>query len=232
MLRTNLATRPFYNDRGIRLAIAVAVVLVVALTAFNALQILSLNRRHDDLSERADKAEAATAQLREQARVTIAASDQREIAAVQAAAREANELIDRRAFSWTDLFNRFEETLPPDVRIASVQPQVDDEGRMLVAVTLLARRTEDLYAFLDQLESTGAFSDVISRQESTTEEGLLRSVVQGYYGPTGPATISAPATSDSVGAPGNQSNGSPRGAALPAANGSSSATSPAPRSPR
>ena len=46
----------------------------------------------------------------------------------QAAAREANQLIDRRAFSWTDLFNRFEETLPADVRIVAVTPQVDTRG--------------------------------------------------------------------------------------------------------
>jgi hypothetical protein len=207
MLRTNLASKPFYNDRGIRLGIVAGVLIVAALTTFNGLQILTLNRRSGELTAREQAARVATAQFREKARITTTALDRKEIDAVQAFAREANKLIDRRAFSWTDLFNRFEETLPPDVRIAAVQPQIDDDGVMLVAVTALARRTEDLHAFLDQLEATGAFREVIARSQSTTEEGLLLAIIQGYYGPTSPeATVPGSATSDINGSSGNRSS--------------------------
>jgi hypothetical protein len=103
---------------------------------------------------------------------------------VQAAAREANRLIDRRAFSWTDLFNRFEATLPGDVRIASVTPQLDQQGRMLVAITVVSRRVEELDGFIEALEKTGAFQEVLSRQEEAQEDGTLRSVIQGYYRPS------------------------------------------------
>jgi hypothetical protein len=206
MLRTNLASKPFYNDRGIRLGIVAGIVIVAALTTFNALQILSLNRRSGELGNRVQAAEAATAQFREKARATTTALDLKEIESVQGFAREANELIDRRAFSWTDLFNRFEETLPPDVRIAAVQPQIDNDGRMLVAVTAVARRTEDLQAFLDQLEASGAFREVFARSESTTDEGLLLAVLQGYYGATNrEATVAAPAASEINGPSGNRS---------------------------
>ena len=40
------------------------------------------------------------------------------------AAREANLLIDRRTFSWTELFNQFEATLPADVRISTITPHI------------------------------------------------------------------------------------------------------------
>src|SRR5688572_29645551 len=125
MLRTNLSSKPFYNDRGIRFGILAGILIVAALTTFNGLQILSLNRRSDELAVRERAAQAATVQFREKARATTTALDRKEIDAVQAFAREANQLIDRRAFSWTDLFNRFEETLPADVRITAVQPQID-----------------------------------------------------------------------------------------------------------
>src|SRR5687768_5996542 len=173
MLRTNLSTRPFYNERAVRMGIGGVVLVTVALTVFNAFEILSLNSRNRAVVAQADASEARAATLRNQAKATEQTVNRKELEEVQAAAREANLLIDRRAFSWTDLFNRFEETLPPDVRIAAVQPQVDDDGVMLVAVTALARRTEDLHAFLDQLEATGAFREVIARSQSTTEEGLL-----------------------------------------------------------
>ncbi|MBA3269418.1 MAG: hypothetical protein H0T71_02835, partial [Acidobacteria bacterium] len=161
MLRTNLATRPFYNDRAIRFGLAVGVIMVAALTVFNVLQVVSLNRRNAELSGQAQLAETNTAQLRDKARATTQSLNNKEVDAIQMSAREANQLIARRAFSWTDLFNRFEETLPADVRITAVQPQLDEEGRLLVAVTVMARRAEDLNAFIDQLEATGAFSDLI-----------------------------------------------------------------------
>jgi len=225
VLRTNLATKPFYNDRGIRLGIVAGIVMVAALTTFNGLQILSLNRRSGELAAREQAARLVTAQLREKARATTTALDKDEIESVQASAREANGLIDRRAFSWTDLFNRFEETLPADVRIGAVQPQIDDDGRMLVAVTVVARRTEDLHAFLDQLEATGGFSDVIARNESTTEEGLLLAIIQGYYHATRPeATVPGAPASDNSGAGSNRSSAN---ATPPAAN-----AAPAPRGER
>ena len=37
MLRTNLSTRPFYNERAVHLLLALAAVIVLALTAFRSL---------------------------------------------------------------------------------------------------------------------------------------------------------------------------------------------------
>jgi len=200
MLRTNLATRPFYNERAVRLGIAAVVVIVAALTAFNAAEILTLTQKNDELASRSAAAESRARGLREQAAATRKTLDQGDITIVQAASREANLLIERRAFSWTDLFNRFEETLPASVRIAAVQPQIDEEGRMLVAVTVVSKRVEDLDAFIEELERTGAFRGVLSRQDVTEEDGGLRSVIQGYYGPEAPGTTAQPAASESDGA--------------------------------
>ena len=43
MLRTNLSTRPFYNQRAVHLLLALAGVVVVVLTAFNAIRIIALS---------------------------------------------------------------------------------------------------------------------------------------------------------------------------------------------
>jgi hypothetical protein len=206
VLRTNLSTRPFYNDRPIRVGIALAVVAVAAFSLYNGARILTLTQRNRELAERADAAEARTRELRTRADTVRKALAQEDVTVVQAAAREANLLIARRAFSWTDLFNRFEETLPADVRIATVQPQQDDQGRMLVAVTVQSRRVEDLDEFIERLEQTGAFRGVLSRQESVDESGTLLSVIQGYYTPpaVAPAGGAVPA-----GPPRNASPGQP-----------------------
>lgn len=196
MLRTNLATRPFYNDRIVRLGIVVGVLFVAALTAFNVAQVLTLNRRNDELVARAEAAEGRAQTLRDQARQIRQTLDANEVATMQAAATEANQLIERRAFSWTDLFNRFEETLPADVRVAAVGPQLDAEGRMLVVATVYSRRVEDLIEFIERLESTRAFRGLLSRQDAAEDDGTLRSVIQGYYDAKAGAAVSQPAASD------------------------------------
>ena len=202
MLRTNLSTRPFYNDRIVRVGIAAATVIVAALTAFNVAQIYTLNRRNAELVARAEAAEDRAQTLRDQAQQIRQTLDANEVATIQAAATEANLLIERRAFSWTDLFNRFEETLPADVRVASVEPQVDTEGRMLVVATVYTRRIEDLIEFIERLEETGAFRGILSRQDAAEDDGTMRSVIQGYYDSKAASVAagSKPAASDSSGA--------------------------------
>lgn len=204
MLRTNLATRPFYNDRIVRLGIVVGVLFVAALTAFNVAQVLTLNRRNDELVARAEAAEGRAQTLRDQARQIRQTLDANEVATMQAAATEANQLIERRAFSWTDLFNRFEETLPADVRVAAVGPQLDADGQMLVVATVYSRRVEDLIEFIERLESTRAFRGMLSRQDAAEDDGTMRSVIQGYYDAKAGAAVSQPAASDASGtSPGN-----------------------------
>ena len=185
MLRTNLSTRPFYNDRAVRTGLAVLALIALGLTIFNAIEILRLERAGREARQTVARNNAQARDLRQKAQVIRQSINQAALQAVQASARDANALIDRRAFSWTALLNYFQATLPPDVRIASVTPQVDDDGRMMVSIAAFARRFEDLSEFADALEATGAFSEVLSRQTSIEEDGTLRAAVQGYY--AGPA---------------------------------------------
>jgi hypothetical protein len=177
----NLSTRPFYNERLVRVVLSLGTLIVLGFTAFNVVQVLRLSSRGAEVRDQADAAEADAVRLRGQATVIRQTINREQLTIVQAAAHEANQLIDRRSFSWTDLFNRFEATLPEEVRIASVTPQIDQDGRMLVAVTVVSRRVEDLDGFIEALEKTGAFQEVLSRQEEAQEDGTLRSVIQGYY---------------------------------------------------
>lgn len=193
MLRTNLSTRPFYNERLVRIVLLLATAVVAALTLFNVEEVLRLRSRDADVRASAAQDEAGAARLRAEAGRIRQSINREQLAAVQAAAQEANQLIDRRAFSWTELFNQFERTLPPEVRIASVTPQIDQQGRMLVAVAVVSRRVEDLDTFIEALEKTGAFHEVLWRQEEAQDDGTLRSVIQGYYRERAVAPASEPA---------------------------------------
>ena len=156
--RINLSTRPFYNERAVHAALALVAAVVLALSAFNLWQVYVLSGRHAELQGRLSQAETKTRELRDQATVIRRSINPRELEATVAAAREANVLIERRVFSWTEVLNQFETTLPASVRISSVRPRVERDGTMMVDVVVLARTVESVDAFIENLEKRGAFS--------------------------------------------------------------------------
>lgn len=198
MLGANLSTRPFYNERLVRVVLGLITLVAVGLTAYNAARILALRSEGAEARGQAETATREASHLRAEALRIRQTINREQLAAVQVAAHEANQLIDRRTFSWTELFNQFERTLPPGARIAAVTPQIDAGGRMMVAVSVVSRRVEDLDAFIEALENTGAFRQVLSRQEEAQEDGTLMSVIQGYYRPSAATPAPAEAAVDGL----------------------------------
>ena len=187
MLRTNLSTRPFYNERAVQCILGALAVLVLAVSAFNAFELLRLTDSQRTLGAHAVDSEREAARLRSEAATIRAQINARELEVVANAAREANSIIDQRAFSWSDLFDELEHTLPDDVRITAVDPALNPQGEFIVNIAIEARRSEDLDAFIEALEKTGSFRDVITPAEETNEDGLLVAVVRGVYVRTGGA---------------------------------------------
>jgi hypothetical protein len=182
-LRTNLATRPFYNERAVQILLGVAAVAIAAVTAFNAVQLYSLTARDRALATAAESAEDRTRALTRDIARTRTGIDAAHVAEVSAAAHEANVAIGERVFSWTDLFNRLEAALPGNVRLASVKPEIDVQGRLIVTVGVVSKNVSGIEGFLDALEKTGAFHGLLSRQEHESKEGFVEATVEGIYEP-------------------------------------------------
>jgi hypothetical protein len=180
VLRTNLSTRPFYNERSIHIAIGIAAVLISALTVWNIVRIVTLSRQNTELATRVNRDESEAAQLTKMAAEIRGKINREELTLVVESAREANALIDQRTFSWTAFFNRLESTMPPDVMLTSVRPSVRD-GVTRVRMTVLGRRAEDVDEFIEKLEATGAFEDVVPSQQDRTDEGLYRVAIESVY---------------------------------------------------
>ncbi len=178
MIRTNLSTRPFYNIRAVQIGIAVLAVAVLAVTAYNAFEIIRLSSSQRTLGAQAQQAEDEAARLRREAVQILQRIDPKELETVAAEAREANGIIDQRTFSWTDLFGHFEATLPPDVRITSISP---NPGNQIVAIGVEARSVEDLDEFIEGLEGTGLFHDVLAVNEVTMDTGLIEAIIRATY---------------------------------------------------
>ena len=183
MIRTNLATRPFYNERAVLLWLLLAALVVAGATMFNVSRVLRYSRSDTQLATQAARDEARAADLRQQAARLRATVDPKQIEHASVEARQANELIDRRTFSWTDLFNRFEATLPDDVRITAIRSRVEKD-QDIVTVQVIARSTDDIDKFMENLEATGAFTDLGRRiDEHVNEQNQMETGIDMLYVP-------------------------------------------------
>jgi Tfp pilus assembly protein PilN len=183
VIRTNLSTRPFYNERAVHAWLLIVALAVAAATVLNVTTGLR-HRQGDNASARqADADEARTVELRQQIVKLRGSLDPRQIDTASAAARQANELIDRRTFSWTDLLNRLETTLPDEAHIVAVRPKVDRQNGIVLTLNVLARDVDDVNQFMENLEETGAFKNPRPTTERFNEQGLFESIIEANYLP-------------------------------------------------
>jgi Tfp pilus assembly protein PilN len=183
MIRTNLSTRPFYNERIVSLWLLLFLVIVVAATIFNTERVLRYSHSDTEQGTSASRDEARASELRGMAVKLRNSVDTKQIELASSEARQANDLIDRRTFSWTDLFNVFEKTLPDDVRITAVRPDLD-QGKFRLKIAVVARSVEDISALMNNLQTTGMFREVGSSiSERYTENGEVLAEVGLEYNP-------------------------------------------------
>jgi Tfp pilus assembly protein PilN len=183
VIRSNLSTRPFYNERAVNRWLGLAAVIVAALTVFNVSRVLHYSRSDTELKAKAAADEARAVELRASATDLKSRVDPAQMQQVSAEAQLANDLIARRAFSWTELFNQFEQTLPQGVRITAVRPEVQDGRRVLLEINVIARGVADVNEFMENLEGTRAFVDALSRDERVGEQEQLEASIATTYTP-------------------------------------------------
>jgi hypothetical protein len=180
MLKGNLATRPFYNERLVSVVVALAIIAGIALTAFNAITIYRLSgetaRHKDELARthaETERVRAATAGLQQ-------SLDRNTLFALGSATREANALIDKRTFSWTVFFGMVEKTLPLDVRLLAVSPQIE-RGEFRIQMLVNAKSPQDLEDFIGALMDTGAFYDLLPAEQQRNDDGTYTATLAGVY---------------------------------------------------
>ena len=180
----NLSTRPFYNERLVHVWLIAIALLVVAGAAFNVSRVIRYSRSDTQLATQASHDESRAADLRKEAARQRASVDPRQVEFASADARQANDLIDRRTFSWTELFNRFETALPDDVRIGGVRPRVDRDRGIVLTINVAAKSVDDVNSFIENLEASGAFENVRPAEEHPDDAGMLQSTLEAIYLPT------------------------------------------------
>ena len=180
MLRTNLSTRPFYNERAVHAAALAIAILVLAVTLWQVTRVVRLSAYKTELNAAIARDKEEAQRLAAEAAEVRRGIDQKELAAVATAATEANNLIEQRTFSWTKLFNHLEATLPEDVMLTSVHPEFE-HGVTHVNLEIQGRGGDVIDSFWERLEKTGAFHDIEWSGLTVSEDGIHRLQMTAVY---------------------------------------------------
>ncbi len=169
--RLNLASDPFRN-RTLPWTVAVA---VSALSLLGILYVLSEYRRVSAESAVADRQvrelRSQRAELDRQAaevKQTIPPEQQETVKAAHA-------LVDRKGFSWSQLFSDLEEALPSSVRVSRINvrevERAGDLTRTGIDLTVVGKTPMDVTTMMAEMNQGGTFSAVALTENQKSGRG-------------------------------------------------------------
>ena len=178
----NFSTRPFYNERGVYFVLGILGVVAILLFTFSVGRFSRLFQEELSLNEAVamnqSEIDRLTAELQMFETDYFGGLRESETHVI----RVVNELLKRRAFSWTLFLNRIEEALPTEVTLTAIRTDFSN-GMFEVELGVVADSVGVLDRFIGALEESGGFEDMLSRQEEIIGDGVHRAVLYGRYSP-------------------------------------------------
>src|SRR5258706_10547827 len=197
-LTLNLATHPYENARAFFLrwgALLAAVGAVTALLLWLAisglLQARDVNRRI-----RADRAQIA--RLQQEEKSAIAVLEQPQNRAIRERSAFLNELIARKAFSWTEALTELEKIMPTRLHVVSIRPELDADNQLEIRMNLAGDSREKLLDLLRKMEDSPRFRQPQLESEVDNTQGTeMQFQISALYvpAPAGAAQASTRASS-------------------------------------
>jgi len=163
-LEINLATRPFRNNTLYWTGFGSAALGLAALTVVNLWLFIgfgsSMEFHRQDLSAKQRRRDALLVEEQRLGRKL----EKTDFKGLAVQADFANDAIRRRTFSWTELFNRLEEVVPPTVMMLSIRPDIQPEGISII-VEGIANDPEGLLQFEENLLRKPVFARIYPGSE-------------------------------------------------------------------
>ena len=167
LLRINLATKTYLDRRKFNLIVGVSLLVLVLLLLFNISRVASNAGKLSSTGKELGLTQGKDAGV-----------PQKDYQEVVARIKFANDIIEKKSFSWITLLDKLEGVVPDGVAISRVEPKPKTEELSIAGV---AKTFGNLRQFLENLETSGQFRDVylLNQSEVTvgdTQQGLSFSI--------------------------------------------------------
>jgi len=173
-LDINLASQPYEDARQFWMrwgtAVGAAGVLTLVLLAMTITGWLNARRDHNAMAEK-------RAMIADRDRIRANAEEflnRPENRNTRDTSQFLNELIERKAFSWTLVLENLEKVMPPRVHLVSIQPTLDEDNQLALKMTIGGDSRDRAFELPQRMEGSGRFAAT-----SIVSEHHLQSTANG-----------------------------------------------------
>jgi type IV pilus assembly protein PilN len=182
-LDINLATRPYEDAREFwtrwGLGVGLLGILTLALLGLAVRGWINAGRdRHDIAQLQQQIAELDNERAQAQAFLDLAANR-----STRDQSQFLNGLIQRKAFSWTRVFEDLERVMPPNLHVVSLRPELNEQNQMQLDMRVAGDTRAAAVELVHRMEGSKHFQGAQLVQEGQTGEtgsGVLASVISIY----------------------------------------------------
>jgi type IV pilus assembly protein PilN len=188
----NLATQPYQDARQFWLrwgGALVALGLLTLILVYSALTGWISARKDRDLIRQREAQIAARAQEKTQAEALLNRPEHR---STRDRSQYLNDLFQRKAFSWTKVFEDLERVMPPRLHVVSIRPEMGSEAELNIKLVVAGESRDRALDLVRKMEASQRFQQTRIDQERTesgqTPGDNVQFDINAVYVPERPST--------------------------------------------
>jgi type IV pilus assembly protein PilN len=189
-LDLNLATRP-YEDAGVfwtrwGAAMAGLALLTLALVGWTVHSWLDAGRDRQAIAQLESQIqERDTERAKAQAYLEMAANR-----STRDQSQFLNALIQRKAFSWTRVFEDLERVMPSQLHVVSLRPEINEQGQVVVELKVVGTTRAAVVELVQRMETSKHFqtSQLVDEHQAGENGSAVLGTVAAVYVPDVPGS--------------------------------------------
>jgi type IV pilus assembly protein PilN len=156
-LDINLASQPyedlrkFWTQWGTALGLTTILSLALIYTAVTS--FLAAHKDHNTISEMRDQ----IAKLERERSTAQATLNRPENRGTRDQSQFLNELIRRKAFSWTEVFSELEQLMPPRLHVVAIRPELTTDNQLKIRMTVAGESKDRALELIRRMEQSQHF---------------------------------------------------------------------------
>ena len=168
-LDINLASRPYEDARQFWMrwgtALGVAGLLTLVLLTMTVTGWINARRDHRAIAQK-------RAMIADRDRLRASAEEflnRPENRSTRDESQVLNQLIERKAFSWTLVLENLEKVMPPRVHLVSINPELDEDNQLALKMTVAGDSRDKAIELARRMEESRRFAQTNIIQERSTQ---------------------------------------------------------------
>ncbi len=193
-LDINLATQPYEDLRRfwLRWGAPLAALGIITLVLLYSVVVGVLAARKDNALIRQREAQIASRDEERTAAMSLLNLPQNR--ATHDRSQFLNDLFERKAFSWTRVFEDMEQVMPARLHVVSIKPEMGDDNQLLIKLIVAGESRDRALELVRRMEASKRFQQTHIQAESDVASGTGSDRVQfeisAVYVPDVPKTAS------------------------------------------